>query len=144
MKGNKSETAAGGFRLTGRKGNCEYGEIPGLWWMVGKSLSVEDLENVLDTLWLRMTLEYLIFLRQDNRLDDPFRSLPLLCFYVVILNSDKKVKIPFFSIWKVFWEKKKPTQNLLRNAGMFCFDIFSQNKMLADSQIKIFNFGVLN
>ena len=65
--------------------------------MVGKSLSVEDLENILDTLWLGMTLEYLIFIRQDNRLDDLFRSLPLLCFYVVILNSEEEVKISFFS-----------------------------------------------
>jgi len=45
----------------------------------------------------------------------------------------------FFLYMKSFWEKK-----ILRNAGMFCFDIFSENKMLPDSQIKIFNFDVLN
>lgn len=73
--------------------------------MFGKSLSVEDLENTLDTLWLGMTLEYLIFLRQGNRLDDLFRSFPLLRFYVVVLNSVKKVKISFFSTLKVLGNK---------------------------------------
>lgn len=41
--------------------------------MVWKSLSVEDLENILDTPWLGMTLEYLIFLSQDKVLDNLFR-----------------------------------------------------------------------
>lgn len=66
--------------------------------MAGKSLSVEDSGNILDMLWLGMTFEYPIFLRQDNRVDDLFKSFLLLCFYVVILNSDKKkVIISFFS-----------------------------------------------
>lgn len=72
---------------------------------------------------------------------DPFHSY---VFMLLSWTQTKKWKYLFSLYEKFFGKKKKPTQNLLRNAGMFCFDIFSQNKMLADSQIKIFNFGVLN